>query len=231
MSVSGHPPQRRTTYRGRIRWLRVASLLAVMAAIGAVLGGLLPTSSPSTAFSAPTAVAPADAPRRSQGDERGAHHGALGEADGAVPDGTSVFDDAVPGVARLDPALRSALRRAATDAADDGVRFVVDSGWRSPAYQQQLRQEAIAEHGSAAEAARWVAGPTTSAHVSGQAIDIGPAGAASWLSQHGAAYGLCQVYANEAWHYELRPEASTRGCPPAYADATQDPRMQEGPAA
>ena len=63
---------------------------------------------------------------------RSEHRGALGEADGAVPDGTTVFDDAIPGVANLDPALLGALRQAATDAAADGVEFFVDSGWRSP---------------------------------------------------------------------------------------------------
>ena len=40
------------------------------------------------------------------------------------------------------------------------------------------------------------------------------------------AYGLCQIYDNESWHYELRPEAIDRGCPPMYADPTHDPRMQ-----
>jgi hypothetical protein len=213
---------RRTNHRARIRWGRVAILLVVMAALGAILGDLLPARSPSTGSSAPAAAASAGVDRR---EDRGAHHGTLGEADGAVPDGTSVFDDEVPGVDRLDPALLSAVRQAASDAADDGVRFVVDSGWRSPAYQEQLLREAVAQYGSLAEASRWVAGPTTSAHVSGEAIDIGPVDAASWLSEHGAAYGLCQVYANEAWHYELRPNAAAQGCPPTYADATQDPRM------
>ena len=154
------------------------------------------------------------------------HRGPLGEADGAVPDGTTVFDDEVPGVANLDPALLGALRQAATDAADDGVRFVVNSGWRSPAYEDQLRREAIAKYGSEAEAARWVATGTTSAHVSGDAVDIGPADATQWLSAHGAGYGLCQIYGNEPWHYELRPEAIDHGCPPMYADPTHDPRMQ-----
>jgi len=153
------------------------------------------------------------------------HHGALGEADGAVPEGTTVFDDDVPGVANLDRALLGAVRRAATDAAGDGVELFVNSGWRTPAYEDQLRREAIAKYGSAAEAARWVATGTTSAHVSGDAVDIGPAGAASWLSAHGAAYGLCQIYANEPWHYELRPGATAHGCPAMYADPTQDPRM------
>jgi hypothetical protein len=151
---------------------------------------------------------------------------AVGEAGGAVPDGTTVFDDEVPGVAKLDPGLLGALRRAATDAADDGVEFVVDSGWRSPAYQEQLLREAVSKYGSEEEAARWVATPTTSAHVSGHAVDVGPSDAAAWLSQHGAPYGLCQIYGNERWHYELRPEAVDHGCPPMYSDPTQDPKMQ-----
>ena len=43
----------------------------------------------------------------------------------------------------------------------------------------------------------------------------------------GAQYGLCQIYGNEPWHYELRRDASDHGCPPMYADPTQDPRMQQ----
>ena len=46
------------------------------------------------------------------------------------------------------------------------------------------------------------------------------------LSEHGRAYGLCQIYGNEPWHYELRPEAIAHGCPAMYADPTHDPRMQ-----
>ena len=158
---------------------------------------------------------------------RSEHRGALGEADGAVPDGTTVFDDAIPGVANLDPALLGALRQAATDAADDGVEFFVDSGWRSPEYQEQLLQQAVLKYGSEEEAARWVATPNTSAHVSGDAVDIGRSDATAWLSEHGAEYGLCQIYSNEPWHYELRPEAIDHGCPPMYADPTHDPRTQQ----
>ena len=61
--------------------------------------------------------------------------------------------------------------------------------------------------------------------MSGEAVDIGP-DAAAWLSVHGAAYGLCRIYGNEPWHYELRPDAVDRGCPPLYADPAHDPRMQ-----
>jgi D-alanyl-D-alanine carboxypeptidase len=234
----------RTTTR-RIPRILVASLLVVIAAIAAAHGYPLPTSSPSAAASpidvATTArpSAPGGAPPRTGATPGGTisrtdsspvrrlRPGALGEADGAVPDGTTVFDDEIPGVANLDPSLLKALRRAATDAAKDGVEFFVESGWRSPKYQEQLLREAISEYGSAKEAARWVATPTTSPHVSGDAVDIGPFDATAWLSEHGAKYGLCQIYSNEPWHYELRPKAIDHGCPSMYADPTHDPRMQQ----
>ena len=150
-------------------------------------------------------------------DLRGGDQGAATtEHDGALPDGVTVFDEQYPGVANLDPALLQALRGAATDAADDGIEIQVNSGWRSPEYQEQLHREAVSEYGSEEEAARWVATATTSAHVSGDAVDIGPFVAAAWLSEHGAYYGLCQIYPNESWHYELRPEATSSGCPPLY---------------
>ena len=143
-----------------------------------------------------------------------------------MPKGTTVFDDEVPAIANLDSDLLAALRRAATDAGNEGVQLKVDSGWRSPAYQERLLREAIAKYGSTQEAKRWVATPKTSAHVAGDAVDIGPPAAAAWLSQHGAAYGLCQIYGNEPWHYELRTEAVDHGCPGMYADPTHDPRMR-----
>jgi hypothetical protein len=220
-----HRPRGRTTPR-RIPRILVAGLLAGTAAIIGAPGYQSATSSSAatTDRRPATPSAPAAAP---VDVGRGARRTALGEADGAVPDGTTVFDDEVPGVANLDRALLAALRRAATDAALDGVTFHVDSGWRSPAYQEELLREAIAEHGSEQEAARWVATPTRSPHVSGDAVDIGPADATAWLSRHGAEYGLCQIYRNEPWHYERRAEAVDHGCPALYADPTHDPRMQQ----
>ncbi|HEV8403958.1 MAG TPA: M15 family metallopeptidase [Candidatus Limnocylindrales bacterium] len=159
-------------------------------------------------------------------DARGEHVGAMGAEDGVLPDGVTVFDSRYPAVSKLDPALLRALRRAATDAADDGVGFTVDSGWRSGAYQERLFRAAVAEYGSAGQAARWVAIPGRSAHESGNAVDIGPSAATGWLSEHGARYGLCQIYGNEPWHFELRPAAVDHGCPPMYADPTQDPRLK-----
>jgi hypothetical protein len=204
-------------------------MLVAVAAFAAALGNLLLESSPSTASST---VSPSPSssrvgvPRSEPPRLRSVSGRTLGEADGAVPARTTVFADEVPGVANLDPALLGALRQAATDAAVDGVELLVDSGWRSPRYQEQLLQQAVLKYGSEDEAARWVATPNTSAHVSGDAADIGHSDATAWLSEHGAAYGLCQIYGNEPWHYELRPEAIDHGCPSMYADPTRDPRTQ-----
>jgi len=166
-------------------------------------------------------------------DLRGGHgaateaDGAVTEADGALPDGVTIFDDEYPGIASLDPDLLLALREAATGAAEVGIELYVISGWRSPEYQSQLLREAISDYGSEEEAARWVATAELSAHVSGDAVDIGPFDATAWLSEHGARYGLCQIYGHEPWHYELRSEAIDRGCRPPYSDPTHDPRMRE----
>lgn len=150
---------------------------------------------------------------------------ALGAADGVLPDGVTVFDDTQPAVVNLDPTLLEALRRAAEDAESDGVEFSVNSGWRSEEYQKQLFERAVGEYGSEAEAARWVARPGTSVHEAGGAVDLGPHDAQEWLSDHGAGYGLCQIYRNEPWHFELRPAAIDQGCPAMYVDPTEDPRM------
>jgi zinc D-Ala-D-Ala carboxypeptidase len=111
------------------------------------------------------------------------HPGALGEANGALPDGATVFDDDFPAVAILDPALLGALRQVATDAAGDGVEFFANSGWRSREYQEQLVQEAVSEYGSEEEAARWVATAPTSPHVSGDARDLLIRQEINWLQR------------------------------------------------
>ena len=211
-----HRKRARTTTRRTLRPTAVG--LVVTAAIIATL--VHQSASPSApSFS--------EIPRGEHSGTTTEADGAVTEADGVLPDGVTVFDDQYSGVANLDPDLFQALREATTDAAHDGVKFIVDSGWRSPEYQNQLLREAVSEYGSEEEAARWVATAETSAHVSGDAIDVGHFDATAWLSEHGAEYGLCQIYGNEPWHYELRRQAIDRGCPRMYADPTHDPRMQQ----
>ena len=228
--ISSHPTPTRATPT-RSSWLAAVLLAAAAAVVVVALSpvDLLPGTEasvqpvglgpPSSSTSSRAAMVPAGhdglAPRSqptSVSDER------------AVGGGGTVLDSS-PTVTGLDPALLEALRTAATAALDDGVVLHVNSGWRSAADQQRLLEEAIAEYGSEKEARRWVATPETSAHVSGDAVDLGPASAATWLDRHGAAYGLCRVYRNEPWHFELRQGAALQGCPAMYADPTQDPRM------
>ena len=238
------------TTRSWIPKTLIAGLLVLIAAIAAALGPQSPASMASTAASPVEGVwseprgapsSPAGAPAEGRGSEqrgplwsptgapveglRSEQRGGLTEVDGALPDGATVFDDQYPGVAKFDPHLLQALRHAATDAADVGVELYVNSGWRSAKYQDQLFREAVSKYGSEQEAARWVATADTSAHVSGNAVDIGSSAALAWLSKHGAEYGLCQIYRNEPWHYELRADAIDRGCPPMYADL-RDPEIQ-----
>ncbi|MDR6906954.1 hypothetical protein J2X63_002662 [Agromyces sp. 3263] len=217
----------RSPSRRRARRMFAAIVVALLLVIAAatVLGTLIAPASSSSASSFGEG-ARGDAGAAPVMPD-GATIGDLSEADGMMPDGVTVFDDEYPGVGDLDPELLAALRDAATDAATDGIGFVVNSGWRSAGYQEQLQRDAVATYGSEAEAARWVASAATSAHVSGDAVDIGDADADAWLAANGARYGLCPIYDNEPWHFELRPEALAQGCPTTYADPTDDPRMQQ----
>ncbi len=131
----------------------------------------------------------------------------------------SPFATNYPAVGNLAPELLAAVQRASTDAARDGVDLTIASGWRSVRYQQSLLDAAIAHYGSEAEARRWVNTPEKSTHVIGKAVDIGPTAADLWLRQYGNQYGLCQIYANEMWHYELATEPGDI-CPRPIADAS-----------
>ena len=87
------------------------------------------------------------------------------------------------------------------------------------AAQQRLVDDAVQRHGSIEEARRWVLPPETSAHVTGRAIDVGPAAGALWLSERSERYGLCRTYANEGWHFE--PVIDPGGtCPAMLADSS-----------
>lgn len=215
-----HSPSRRRTRRR----ILVAMLLAAATLTTALLlPGVVGAASALGAWAVSGSGHATDAGRPS---DSAVDAGPPTAADGVISGGSvSVFDDTLPAVTKLDPNLLAAVRAAAS-AAGPHIRFVVNSGWRSPRLQEQMLQDAIVRYGSRAEAEKWVATPDSSEHVKGDAVDIGPWVADDWLSQHGAAYGLCQIYANEAWHFELRPDAVAHGCPAMYADPTHDPRLQ-----
>ncbi len=138
---------------------------------------------------------------------------------GDLPDaGVSVDDTHLDAVSRLDPELLDAVRRATSAAAADGIELRITSGWRSADYQQQLLDDAIATYGERG-ARQLVQTPERSRHVTGDAVDVGPTDAAFWMLRHGPDFGLCQVYANEVWHYELLVDPGGT-CPPLQQDAS-----------
>ena len=132
--------------------------------------------------------------------------------------GPPPFDVADPTIGRLDPAVLSAIQNAAVAAAADGVTMTITSGWRSPEFQQQLLDDAVQTYGSLPAARRFVQTPEMSKHVVGQAVDVGGVEADQWLAANGSRYGLCRIYANEVWHFELATDAMGV-CPPLLPDA------------
>ncbi|KAA9135835.1 M15 family metallopeptidase [Microbacterium caowuchunii] len=201
MSHTVLPPfrdERPTRVRRRITFVALGvCLAALVAALATVLAGLA---------GAALASSVAGDPDRSGGLV----------ASGSPLQVTEVDE---PALAGLDARLRDALAEAAADAAEQGIEIRVTSGWRSEAYQRRLMEDAIRTHGSEAEARRYVAPPEQSRHVTGDAVDLAPVDAQYWLIQYGDAYGLCQIYANESWHFEL---ATTPGgvCPELREDAS-----------
>ena len=230
----------RTTDPRLVRSTSVGLAILTTAIIGTLVAHSASSSAPSLGSGYPsggqqlrTPQSGSSAPESAPGfaEPRGARWAAptepdvgLTEEDGVLPDGVTVFDDEYPGIANLDPGLLRELRAAAR-AAGDGITFTVNSGWRSPAYQDRLLRAAVSRYGSERAAERWVATADTSPHVAGKAVDIGSGAAIAWLSKRGVRYGLCQIYRNEPWHFELRVNAVARGCPSMYADPTHDPRM------
>jgi len=146
--------------------------------------------------------------------------GAVDTVGGWLPEGVTLspFDTTNPILSQLDPMLLRAVQEAARSAQTQGIELRVTSGWRSAGFQQRLFDEGVREYGSVEAAAEFVAPPGVSKHVTGQAIDIGPAEAARWLIAHGNRFGLCQIYANEIWHFELVADAQGN-CPPLRPNA------------
>ncbi len=121
-------------------------------------------------------------------------------------------------IAWLDPALLTAIQNAARSAESDGIAMQITSGWRTRGFQQRLFNDAVRTYGSKEIAQQFVASPDTSRHVVGKAVDVGPAEADNWLIRKGSRFGLCQIYANEIWHFELAAD-QRGGCPPLRPNA------------
>ncbi|WP_442790083.1 M15 family metallopeptidase [Nocardia sp. CDC160] len=135
----------------------------------------------------------------------------------AVHRGTPTF--IAGGTTGLDPGLAAAYDAAAAAASAAGVTLWITSGYRTWAEQEALWEDGIQTYGSPEAARRWVLPPNESTHVTGQAIDVGPREGAQWLEDNGTHWGLCRMYDNEWWHFELAtyPDGP---CPSRLPDAS-----------
>jgi zinc D-Ala-D-Ala carboxypeptidase len=139
---------------------------------------------------------------------------------GWLPDGVTLspFDVSNPIVGWLDPALLTAIQNASKKAEAEGVDIRINSGWRSKGFQQRLFDDGVRIYGSIDAARKFVAAPDASMHVEGKAVDIIPVEADKWLIANGQQFGLCQIYANEIWHFELAADDQGH-CPPLKPNA------------
>jgi D-alanyl-D-alanine dipeptidase len=139
---------------------------------------------------------------------------------GWIADGQTLspFDLSNPALAQLDPSLLNAIQDAARAATAHGIDLRISSGWRSKGFQQRLFDDAVGKYGSVDIARQFVASPDVSKHVVGQAVDVAPVDADQWLIRNGAQFGLCQIYANELWHFELAVDLQGN-CPPLRPNA------------
>jgi D-alanyl-D-alanine carboxypeptidase len=139
---------------------------------------------------------------------------------GWLPDGQTLtaFDLSHPVIGWLDPTLLKAIQDATRKAAAEGIDIQITSGWRSKGFQQRLFDTGVIDYGSVEAARQFVAAPDVSKHVEGKAVDIAPVEADRWLIANGAQFGLCQIYANEIWHFELAVDDQGR-CPPLKPNA------------
>ena len=189
---------------------------------------LLAACAPSNPTAAPTAVAgsrPLATPAAQQSPAPDDKTFSIGPAatdtiGGYLPDGQTIspFDATNPVIAWLDPALLAAIEKAARAAEAEGVGVQITSGWRTKGFQQRLFDDAVRTYGNAGAAQQFVASPDASRHVVGKAVDVGPVDADNWLIRNGSRFGLCQIYGNEIWHFELAADQNG-GCPPLRPNA------------
>ncbi|MFD0636988.1 D-alanyl-D-alanine carboxypeptidase family protein [Catenulispora yoronensis] len=121
---------------------------------------------------------------------------------------------------------RAAFTAAQNAAKAQGLSFVLNSGYRSAAYQERIFECWVHELGSPQAARKFALPPNESAHVMGYAMDIAPPSAASWLEGTKGEFGLCRRYADETWHFEYQASYKTKGCPALLPHP--DPRTRNG---
>ncbi len=126
----------------------------------------------------------------------------------------------------------------AVSAGDDSVALIVDSGYRSVAYQRRIIARRLAGGQSIARIMAFVAPPGYSEHHTGRAFDLVPSAAAfadtdtyRWLSQNAGRFGFKETLpaagqdsaAWESWHWTFLADTTGPANPPGEAPPTTDP--------
>lgn len=107
----------------------------------------------------------------------------------------------------LTAATRAAFEAARAEALwRHGVLIGLTDGYRDAHAQAQLFADTVRRTGSLSLALQWTLPPHESRHVIGTALDVRPIEGARWLDRYGARHQLYQVYDNEWWHFEYRPD-------------------------
>ena len=139
---------------------------------------------------------------------------------GWLPDGVTLspFDESNPVLAQLDPLLLKAVQDAAAQCRRRRYQDEDHVGLAHKGFQQRLFDMGVVQYGGVDAARQFVASPEASKHVVGEAVDIAPVDADKWLIRNGSRFGLCQIFANEIWHFELAVDEQGR-CPPLKPNA------------
>jgi zinc D-Ala-D-Ala carboxypeptidase len=124
---------------------------------------------------------------------------------------------------RLTPEAADRWSRMVAEAAQDGIRLLIVSGFRSFDYQAQLIRKKLSAGQTIGEILTVNAAPGFSQHHTGRAVDVASPGsrpltedfedseAFRWLSQHARRFGFSMTYPRgnrwgfvyEPWHWSL----------------------------
>lgn len=122
----------------------------------------------------------------------------------------------------VDPQAQETFVRMAEAAKGEGIGLIVDSGYRSAAYQGKIISRRLHVGETFERITRFVAPPGYSRHETGRAIDMVPSDAGfahtdtyRWLKENAGRFNFVETYPRdttglipwEPWHWEYQPAA------------------------
>jgi len=132
------------------------------------------------------------------------------------------------------PAFQGGLDALIAAAREAGHNVSISSGYRTPARQKMLWDQAVAKYGSPEAARKHVAPPGSSAHNHGFAADLayGNDAAKQWVHENAGRFGLGFRLGHEDWHIEpagYHPRYGTEWTPDTRMASINGGGMAVGP--